>query len=34
LARVLEKLEPAERDAFLKAMDILEAELDVDHVVP
>lgn len=27
LARVLDKLTPAEQDAFLKAMDLLEAEL-------
>jgi DNA-binding MarR family transcriptional regulator len=27
LARVLDKLTPAEREAFLKAMDLLEAEL-------
>jgi DNA-binding MarR family transcriptional regulator len=28
LARVLEKLSPSEQDAFLKAMDLLETELD------
>jgi DNA-binding MarR family transcriptional regulator len=33
LARALEKLKPSERAAFLKAMDFLEAELDVDHEV-
>jgi len=31
LASPLEKLKPSERAAFLKAMDFLEAELDVDH---
>ncbi len=34
LARVLDRLAPAERAAFLKAMDILEAELrapDAEH---
>jgi hypothetical protein len=34
LARVLAKLQPAECAAFLKAMDLLEAELEVDHEVP
>jgi DNA-binding MarR family transcriptional regulator len=34
LARALAKLQPAERDAFLKAMDLLEAELEVNHEVP
>lgn len=34
LALVLEKLKPAERAAFLKAIDLLEAELEVDHEVP
>jgi DNA-binding MarR family transcriptional regulator len=34
LARVLDKLDPAERAAFLKAMDLLESELDVDHQAP
>jgi DNA-binding MarR family transcriptional regulator len=28
LARVLDKLSPSEQDAFLKAMDLLETELD------
>jgi len=27
VARVLEKLSPAEQEAFLKAMDLLETEL-------
>ncbi len=28
LARVLDKLDPSEQAAFLKAMDLLETELD------
>jgi DNA-binding MarR family transcriptional regulator len=34
LARVLEKLQPSERAAFFKAMDLLESELEVDHETP
>ena len=34
LARVLEKLQPPERAAFFKAMDLLESELEVDHETP
>jgi DNA-binding MarR family transcriptional regulator len=34
LARVLDKLEPSERTAFLKAMNMLEAELTADDARP
>ena len=34
LARVLDKLAPSEQIAFLKAMDLLEAELSADDVQP
>jgi DNA-binding MarR family transcriptional regulator len=34
LARVLDKLEPSEQTAFLKAMDMLEAELRADETRP
>jgi DNA-binding MarR family transcriptional regulator len=34
LARVLDKLEPSEQTAFLKAMDMLEAELSADDAQP
>jgi DNA-binding MarR family transcriptional regulator len=34
LARVLDKLGPAERNAFLKAMDLLEAELSTPGHTP
>jgi DNA-binding MarR family transcriptional regulator len=34
LARVLDKLEPSERAAFLKAMNMLEEELTVDDARP
>jgi DNA-binding MarR family transcriptional regulator len=34
LARVLDKLDPAEQTAFLKAMDMLEAELRAEDVQP
>jgi DNA-binding MarR family transcriptional regulator len=34
LARVLDKLSPSEQTAFLKAMDLLEAELSEDDIRP
>ena len=34
LARVLDKLAPSEQAAFLKAMDLLEAELTTDETRP
>jgi DNA-binding MarR family transcriptional regulator len=34
LARVLDKLAPSEQTAFLKAMDLLEAELSADGAQP
>jgi DNA-binding MarR family transcriptional regulator len=34
LARVLDKLAPSEQAAFLKAMDMLEAELSADDARP